>query len=163
MAVIFGRFERFAEPARLVTSRTSCLAGRRADRDARRVGGAARPRDCRALRAALAWGGGLCAAGGRARGHPRFPRPPSATHPHQPSYAHALRFCIKSARSPWAAAAPDPHPLVLFSDNCNTNTTDSWSSLGNIYRNDTRLDGDTVLTGSRNFTVKEIEAFEIAD
>jgi hypothetical protein len=39
----------------------------------------------------------------------------------------------------------------------------SYSSLGCTYANDTDLDGNTVLTGSCHFTVKEIEVFEIAD
>jgi hypothetical protein len=46
--------------------------------------------------------------------------------------------------------------------NCNANT-DSFSSLGAAYANDTGLDGKTVLTGPCNFTVNEIEVFEIAD
>jgi hypothetical protein len=48
------------------------------------------------------------------------------------------------------------------SGNCNTNTG-SWSFLGSSYANGTTLDGNTVLTGSFEFTVKEIEVFEIAD
>jgi hypothetical protein len=39
----------------------------------------------------------------------------------------------------------------------------SSSSLGFSYANDTGLDGETVLTGSLFFTVKEIEVFEIAE
>jgi hypothetical protein len=48
------------------------------------------------------------------------------------------------------------------SDNCNTNNY-SASSLDRSYANNTRLDGDKVLTGSFNFTVKEIEVFEITN
>jgi hypothetical protein len=47
-------------------------------------------------------------------------------------------------------------------DGCNTNTA-SGSSLGGCYANDTGLDGETVLTGSSNFAVKEIKVFEITD
>jgi hypothetical protein len=47
-------------------------------------------------------------------------------------------------------------------DNCNANA-DNGSDLGGSYANDTGLRGETVLTGSYNFTVKEIEVFEIAD
>jgi hypothetical protein len=38
-----------------------------------------------------------------------------------------------------------------------------WSELGYSYANDTGLDGNTVLTGSQQFIVKEIEVFEITD
>jgi hypothetical protein len=48
------------------------------------------------------------------------------------------------------------------SDDCNANT-DSWSDLSDCYANDTGLDGETVLTGSDYFTVKEIEVFEITN
>jgi hypothetical protein len=41
--------------------------------------------NCRALRATLAWGGGLCAVGGRARGRPRFLPPPFAGLPSNPA------------------------------------------------------------------------------
>jgi hypothetical protein len=51
---------------------------------------------------------------------------------------------------------------IWISDNCNTNT-DSYSNLGLSYANDTCLGGQTVLTGSRDFTVKEIEVFEITE
>jgi hypothetical protein len=47
-------------------------------------------------------------------------------------------------------------------DNCNVNTR-SCSSLGHTYAIDTGRDGKTVLTDSFEFTVKEIEVFEIAD
>jgi hypothetical protein len=45
-------------------------------------------------------------------------------------------------------------------DNCNANT-DSFTSLGFAYTNDTRLGSQVVFTGSQNFQVKEIEVFEI--
>jgi hypothetical protein len=49
-------------------------------------------------------------------------------------------------------------------DNCNANTS-SYTDLGDRcrYANDTGLDGETLLTGSEKFTVKEIEVIEIAD
>jgi hypothetical protein len=47
-------------------------------------------------------------------------------------------------------------------DNCNANT-DSWTyHFGRSYANDTGLFGNTFLTRSGNFTVREIEVFEIA-
>jgi hypothetical protein len=53
---------------------------------------------------------------------------------------------------------------IGVSGNCNANTDScSFSSLGGSYTNDTRLDAETVLTGSMFFTVKEIEVFEITD
>jgi hypothetical protein len=51
---------------------------------------------------------------------------------------------------------------IGVSHNCNANTH-SFSELGYSYANDTGLDGWKVLTDSENFTVKEIEVFEIAD
>jgi hypothetical protein len=51
---------------------------------------------------------------------------------------------------------------ILVSDNCNANTG-SCNSLGFSYANNTGRDGSTVLTGSCNFTVKDIEVFEITD
>jgi hypothetical protein len=46
-------------------------------------------------------------------------------------------------------------------DSCNANT-DSFTSLGAAYTNDTRLDDKMVFTSSSNFQVREIEVFEIA-
>jgi hypothetical protein len=37
------------------------------------------------------------------------------------------------------------------------------TQIGVFYTNDTGLDGNTFLTGSSNFQVKEIEVFEITD
>jgi hypothetical protein len=48
-------------------------------------------------------------------------------------------------------------------DNCNANTNSWTSDFGNSYTNDTGLDRETFLTGSRCFQVKEIEVFEITD
>jgi hypothetical protein len=45
-------------------------------------------------------------------------------------------------------------------NNCNANT--SYTSPGGTYINDTGLKGNIVFTGSEDFQVKEIEAFEIA-
>jgi hypothetical protein len=53
-------------------------------------------------------------------------------------------------------------PDIAVSGNCNANT-DSYTSLGFAYTNDTGLDGKVVFTGSRNFQVREIEVFEISD
>jgi hypothetical protein len=40
--------------------------------------------------------------------------------------------------------------------------TNSCTTIGGFYANDTGMDGKTALTGSEHFTVKEIEVFEIA-
>jgi hypothetical protein len=78
----------------------------RADSGARRVGDAARPRDCRALRAALPWGGGLCAAAVEAiRASRLAPSPAVPSSPPTPSVSTA-----KPPNAPSAAAAPDRRP-----------------------------------------------------
>jgi hypothetical protein len=51
---------------------------------------------------------------------------------------------------------------IRVEDNCNANTN-SYTHLGSIYTNDTRLDAEIVFTASRTFQVKEIEVFEITD
>jgi hypothetical protein len=51
---------------------------------------------------------------------------------------------------------------IRVSDHCNTNT-DSWTYLGDVYTNDTGLDGKTFFAGSQTFQVKEIEVFKITD
>jgi hypothetical protein len=48
-------------------------------------------------------------------------------------------------------------------DNCNANALSITLLFGGSYANHTGLDGRTFFTGSTNFTVKEIEVFEIAD
>jgi uncharacterized coiled-coil protein SlyX len=52
---------------------------------------------------------------------------------------------------------------IGVSGNCNQNTDSYADYFGHSYANDTGLDGQTFFTGSREFTVKEIEMFEIAD
>jgi hypothetical protein len=55
------------------------------------------------------------------------------------------------------------HGCDLFvSHNCDSNT-DSVSSLGETYVNDTGVDGRVFFTGAHNFRVKEIEVFEVSD
>jgi hypothetical protein len=53
-------------------------------------------------------------------------------------------------------------PDIRVSNNCSANT-DSCTTFGHSYTNDTGLDGRTVFTGSKYFQVKEIEVFEITD
>jgi hypothetical protein len=49
---------------------------------------------------------------------------------------------------------------IWVSDSCNANTN-SYTSLGETYTNDTGLDKEVVFTGSQYFLVEEIEMFEI--
>jgi hypothetical protein len=49
------------------------------------------------------------------------------------------------------------------SDNCNTNMESRSGMFGLCYVNDTGLTGQTFLTGWKNFQVREIEVFEIAN
>jgi hypothetical protein len=51
---------------------------------------------------------------------------------------------------------------IVVSDKSNANTR-SWTDLSTVYTNDTGLDGNTFLTGSQSFQVKEIEVFEITE
>jgi hypothetical protein len=65
----------------------------------------------------------------------------------------SVAICCDSQRGPHFGD-------IAVRDNCNANT-DSETSLGYSYTNDTGLDGKTVFTGSHDFQVKEIEVFEI--
>jgi hypothetical protein len=56
-----------------------------------------------------------------------------------------------SRRGPWFRNS------ICVYDDCKANT-ESYTSLGRVYTNDTGL---VVFTGSYNFKVKEIEVFEI--
>jgi hypothetical protein len=58
-------------------------------------------------------------------------------------------------------AAWGPHFCdIRISDNCRSGTSQTWS-FGSTYTNDTGLDGRTFFTRSQEFTVKEIEVFQI--
>jgi hypothetical protein len=78
----------------------------------------------------------------------------------------AMRFTLNAQRkrlaiqcdSKWGPCFCD----IRVSDDCNTNTHTS-TFLGTTYTNDTGLNGRTVLTGSLQFQVKEIEVFEITE
>jgi hypothetical protein len=48
-------------------------------------------------------------------------------------------------------------------DHCNSNSDSYTYVFGDSYANDICLDGTTFFTGSPDFTVKEVEAFEIRD
>jgi uncharacterized coiled-coil protein SlyX len=46
-------------------------------------------------------------------------------------------------------------------ENCTTNQESKTSEFGSIYNNDSGFPGDVFFTGSKGFTVKEIEVFQI--
>jgi hypothetical protein len=76
---------------------------------------------------------------------------------------------ITKQKRPYAAIACSVHLGPHFRNlgieaNCNTSSYNiSDFCLGdNGYANDSGVDGETILTGSTRFTVKEIEVFEIA-
>jgi hypothetical protein len=83
-----------------------------------------------------------------------------------PHKISARKFALKAQRKRCAICCNSdwgPHffgDIGVF-DDCNANTG-SWTSLGDIYTNDTGLDGRIVFTGSYDFQVQDIEVFEIA-
>jgi hypothetical protein len=62
-----------------------------------------------------------------------------------------------ACNSEWGACFED----IYVYDNCNAKTINSTYNFGNVYTNDTGLDGEIVFTGSVKFQVKEIEVFKI--
>jgi hypothetical protein len=71
---------------------------------------------------------------------------------------------VNSSSAIWCNSSYGPifgngHDIIVY-DNCNENTN-SYTNLGNAYRNDTGLNGQEVFTGEYNFQVKEIEVFTI--
>jgi hypothetical protein len=78
----------------------------------------------------------------------------------------ARRFALNAEKRDEAIACdsnrgPDFDGLVV-SDSRNANTR-SCTWLGNVYANDTELDGSTVFTGSWNFQAKKIEVVDITE
>jgi hypothetical protein len=78
----------------------------------------------------------------------------------------ARRFALKAEKEHMAIYCNckwGPHFYdIRVSDKGNANTN-SNTSLGNSYTNDTGLDGGIVFTSSHYFQVKEIEVFEITN
>jgi hypothetical protein len=79
----------------------------------------------------------------------------------------ASKFALKAKRKDHAlycgsSMGPDFTDIGV-SDNCNTNAGSYTSNFGDAYANDTGIAGFNFFTGSRNFTVKEIEVFEITE
>jgi hypothetical protein len=77
----------------------------------------------------------------------------------------ARKFALRADMSNYAIhcySSWGPHftDMAVF-DGCNASTSSYGGTLGGCYANDTGLDGNTFFTGSRYFTVKEIEVFEV--
>jgi hypothetical protein len=84
-----------------------------------------------------------------------------------PHNVAARRFRLKAEKKQQALyfgpGRGPQFPGIWVYDNCNANTFSNTDGFGDIYTNDTGLDGDTFFTGSVLFQVKEIEVFEITD
>jgi hypothetical protein len=83
-----------------------------------------------------------------------------------PHHIPARRFALKAEMTQYAIfCESDCGPIfgggcdIAIDDGCNTYTNSS-TSFGWSYTNDTGLDGDIVFTGSSNFRVAEIEVFD---
>jgi hypothetical protein len=79
----------------------------------------------------------------------------------------ARRFALKAEKKSEAifclsGCGPHFNDLVI-SNNCHAQPDSSTFRFGEAYTNDTGLTGSKLLTGSRNFKVKEIEVFEITN
>jgi hypothetical protein len=84
-----------------------------------------------------------------------------------PHNVPARRFALKAEKNHKAIycifeEGPFFHGLYI-SDSCNTNTASYASDFGEVYTNDTGLNGQKFFTGSSHFEVKEIEVFEITE
>jgi hypothetical protein len=84
------------------------------------------------------------------------------------------KFPLKSEQKQYTMYCYSKDPMVhighcgaiLIYDNCNVNNkscTNFWDNVSASYANDTGLDGYTLFTGEKNFTVKELEIFELID
>jgi hypothetical protein len=50
---------------------------------------------------------------------------------------------------------------IYIADECNA-TAESFTQIGAAYRSDCEVEGQELLTGARQFTVREIEVFELS-
>jgi hypothetical protein len=71
-----------------------------------------------------------------------------------PTYA----ICCSSSYGPWFGGGDD----FRVADGGNNNAS-SYTNLGHSYANDTGIAGNQFFTGEYNFTVKEIEVFQVSD
>jgi hypothetical protein len=84
-----------------------------------------------------------------------------------PHHVPARKFALKAeseneainCSSQWGPIFAD----LAVCDNCGKCDASEAFYFGSCYTNDTGLDDETFFTGSRTFTVKEIEVFEISD
>jgi hypothetical protein len=77
----------------------------------------------------------------------------------------ARKFALKAEeRAIYWCSSCGPHFCDIgVSDNCNANTDCFNLYFGDSYAYGTGMDGNTFFTGSSDFTVMEIEVFEITD
>jgi hypothetical protein len=84
-----------------------------------------------------------------------------------PHNVPARRFALKAEQKHEAICCCSECGPVFYDigvdDNCNAHTSSVAYYFGRSYTNDTGLDGETFLTGSEEFQVKEIEVFEITE
>jgi hypothetical protein len=83
-----------------------------------------------------------------------------------PADIPARRFPLKSEAKDKAIHCVTwcgPHFHDICVSNGLSGQANSWTELGRSYTKDTGLDGTTFFTGSKVFTVKEVEVFEITD
>jgi hypothetical protein len=84
-----------------------------------------------------------------------------------PHNVPARKFALKTEKKDdaiYCESSYGPHFWDLrVLDNCNANIDSFTYNFGHTYANDTGRDGETFLTGSNGFIVKEIEVFEITD
>jgi hypothetical protein len=84
------------------------------------------------------------------------------------------KFPLKSSMKHYTMICHLNDPMVYIGnggairiyDNCNVNNKSCmnyWDKENASYANDTGLDGHTLFTGEKNFTVKELEIFELTD
>jgi hypothetical protein len=74
------------------------------------------------------------------------------------------RFALKAEQTNRAISCRSAYGPSFYDigvkNNCNANS-DSYTSLGWSYTNDTGVCADTFFTGSRHFQAKDVEVFEI--
>jgi hypothetical protein len=88
-----------------------------------------------------------------------------------PRNTAARKFALKTNRRQYAILCDSNSgptfgyggPDICIYENCQADTDSSTWYFGKTYTNGTGLDGETFFIGSENFTVKEIELFEIID
>jgi hypothetical protein len=75
----------------------------------------------------------------------------------------AKKFALKDEKKGWAILCDSSRGPVFGEDICVSDNYNADTHLGDCHANDTGLYGRTFLTGFQDFTVREIEVFEITD